>query len=550
MSDNKMKGLKKKTHKDNSDNENTIYAIPSSSNYPRTSSPADSTDTQPLPKYGNQPNYGQPQQYNGQPNYGQSQQYSGQPNYGQPQQYNGQPNYGQPQQYSGQPNYGQPQQYNGQPNYGQPQQYNGQPNYGQPQQYNGQPNYGQPQQYNGQPNYGQPQQYNGQPNYGQPQQYNGQPNYGQPQQYGGQPNYGQPQQRPQNTSQQHRKSSGSSAPRPRPTAPAPKPKKQKRKHKSLLSRIIKKIIVSLLTILILLFALYSCVSLALIKKLNHQESGNRARTAGALQSVGVTSVLLIGTDGRSLTEQGRSDTMILMSINSKKRKITLTSFMRDCYVEIPGRGWDKLNAAYSYGGADLLMDTIESNFKVKIDDYVCVNFMSFAALIDSVGGVDMDVSDAEASEINTILQAEVNEIMGDNTFDDLLSGGGKLHLDGKQALSYARIRYIGNADFERTQRQREVLTQVIGKAKKLRPDTIKNIATDVMPKLVTNMETPELYLLSLRAPIASQYEIEQIQIPAEGTYYGDSALIGEDYLSVLMVDFDQNHNIIADKVFS
>ena len=548
MSDNKMKGLKKKTHKDNSDNENTIYAIPSSSNYPRTSGPADSTDTQPLPKYGNQPNYGQPQQYNGQPNYGQPQQYNGQPNYGQPQQYNGQPNYGQPQQYNGQPNYGQPQQYNGQPNYGQPQQYNGQPNYGQPQQYNGQPNYGQPQQYGGQPNYGQPQQYNGQPNYGQPQQYNGQPNYGQPQQYNGQPNYSQPQQRPQNTSQQHRKSSGSSAPRPRPTAPAPK--KQKRKHKSLLSRIIKKIIVSLLTILILLFALYSCASLALIKKLNHQESGSRARTAGALQSVGVTSVLLIGTDGRSLTEQGRSDTMILMSINSKKRKITLTSFMRDCYVEIPGRGWDKLNAAYSYGGADLLMDTIESNFKVKIDDYLCVNFMSFAALIDSVGGVDMDVSDAEAGEINTILQAEVNEIMGDNTFDDLLSGGGKLHLDGKQALSYARIRYIGNADFERTQRQREVLTQVIGKAKKLRPDTIKNIATDVMPKLVTNMETPELYLLSLRAPIASQYEIEQIQIPAEGTYYGDSALIGEDYLSVLMVDFDQNHNIIADKVFS
>ena len=88
--------------------------------------------------------------------------------------------------------------------------------------------------------------------------------------------------------------------------------------------------------------------------------------------------------------------------------------MRDCYVNIAGYGMDKLNAAYSYGGAELLMDTIESNFNIKINDYVTVNFISFAGLIDAVGGIDIDVTADEAQEINTILLSEVNQLMGDD----------------------------------------------------------------------------------------------------------------------------------------
>lgn len=293
--------------------------------------------------------------------------------------------------------------------------------------------------------------------------------------------------------------------------------------------------------------MYSCTSLSLIKKLNYVPTGNRERTSGAIDRSYVTSVLLIGTDGRSLDERGRSDTMMLVSINSSTKKIHVTSFMRDSYVEIPGYGWDKLNASYSYGGAELLMDTIEHNFGVKIDDYVSINFLSFASIVDSVGGIDVDLSDAEAGEINVILQAEVNQIMGDNVTDDLLSGGGKnVHLIGKQALAYARIRHIGNADFERTERQRRVVDLVMNKMKSFSPIMMKNLASNVLPDVSTNMETSELYLLSLRAPMLLSYERVPLQIPVDGSYYGESTPSGD----ALIVDLDSNYNVLRDTVFS
>ncbi|MDE5853945.1 MAG: LCP family protein [Ruminococcus sp.] len=286
----------------------------------------------------------------------------------------------------------------------------------------------------------------------------------------------------------------------------------------------------------------------MIKKINYSETGSRNRTNGALSKNYVTSVLLIGTDGRSETEQGRSDTMILLSLNSKSKTINLTSFMRDCYVEIPNYGWNKLNSAYSYGGAELLMDTIEHNFGIKIDDYVSVNFVSFANIIDSVGGIKIDISDAEAQEINTILQAEVNSIMGDDTLSDLLSGGGKdILLNGKQALSYARIRYVGNADFERTERQRKVIELVMNKVKSFSPSSLSNISKSVMPNVSTNMPSMNMYTLSLRVPLLVGYETQQLQIPAESTYYGEYV---SDVGDSLIVDFDANYNIIKQNVFS
>ena len=305
--------------------------------------------------------------------------------------------------------------------------------------------------------------------------------------------------------------------------------------------------ISLIIIVLILFIIYSLLALGIIGKVNKVESGNRSRNYNALSASYVKSVLVIGTDGRSLDEQGRSDSMILVSLNRKTNTISLTSFMRDCYVEIPGNGWDKLNAAYAYGGADLLMDTIEYNFGVKIDDYVSVNFVSFAGLIDAVGGIDLNITDAEAEEINTIMRVEVNNIMGDDQFADMLSGGGNVHLNGKQALSYARIRYVGNADFERTERQRQVIELVMNKFKSFDPSVIKGVASNVVPNLTSNMSIGNMYLLSLRAPFVIGYDIQKIQIPADGTFYGDDSTPSG---SVLQVDFDANRKIIEDTVFS
>lgn len=367
----------------------------------------------------------------------------------------------------------------------------------------------------------------------QQSQHRPQPNAQRPRQQG---NAYPPQQRrtPQNAPQKSRQMTP-------PPQQKDAPKQKKRKRKGIVSRIITWI----LSLFIGVFVIYSAAALFMISRLNFAESTNRRHVAGALSKAHVTNVLLIGTDGRSLDEKGRSDTMILVSVNSKTDEITLTSFMRDTYVSIPDHGWNKLNAAYSFGGADLLMDTIEQNFNIRIDDYVSVNFMSFAAIIDSVGGIEIDVSDAEAREINTILMAEVNEIMGDAVDSDLLSGGGKLQLNGKQALSYARIRYIGNADFERTERQREVLTLVAEKLKSFNPSMISSVASKAVPQLTTNMSTGELYLLSLRLPFILGYDMSQIQIPANGTYTGAT----KDCGSVLETDFNANYNILLSEVF-
>ena len=331
------------------------------------------------------------------------------------------------------------------------------------------------------------------------------------------------------------------APPPRQQQSRPAPRRRRRG--GIGSRILK----TILFLVVGIFIVYSVIVLLCIARMNRVDSGQRSRTAGAMTSSSVTNVLVIGTDSRDPSqENGRSDSMILVSLNSKTHKMYMSSFMRDAYVDIPGHGSAKLNAAYSYGGADLLMDTIEANYNVKIDSYVSVTFKGFAGIIDSVGGVKITLSDDEANALNVILQSEVNEIMGDDVNDDLLSGGGTYKLDGKQALSYSRIRYTGNADFERTERQRTVMNQVFKKIKSLNPAYIGSLFSKSVPQLTTNMSAGDLYLLSLRLPTLLIYGTQQQQIPADGTWSNGSA----DGQDVLKVDFDANQKILADTVFA
>ncbi len=295
------------------------------------------------------------------------------------------------------------------------------------------------------------------------------------------------------------------------------------------------------------FLLYSAVALLLIGRLEKLPKADRTVTSGALEESYVRSILLIGTDARDVTtEKGRSDSMILVSLNSRTDTMYLTSFMRDAYVEIPGHGNAKLNAAYSFGGAELLMDTLELNYGVSIDDYLCVSFVGFAGVIDAFGGVEITLSESEAKAVNDILLSEVNELMGDAPDSDFLQGGGTYVLDGKQALSYSRIRYVGNADFERTSRQREVMTQLFANLKTRAATAVPKLISSALPHVGTNMSTRELYFLSLRAPSALGYEIEQIQIPADGTWSGQTV----DGQSVLVVDFAQNTALLQDTVYA
>lgn len=321
------------------------------------------------------------------------------------------------------------------------------------------------------------------------------------------------------------------------------PAKQKRRGRPMWQSVLRFI----LTAIIILFVIYSAIAVVGIMRTNITATAERNRTEDALSSPSVDNILVIGTDSRDIeSDRGRSDSIILLSINSKEHTIYMTSFLRDVYVYInESYGSGKLNAAYAYGGPELLMDTIESNYSIKIDDYVVVSFAACAAVIDAVGGVDITLSDDEAYALNEILISEVNELMGDKRNDDLLETGGTYRLSGKQALSYSRIRYVGNADFERTSRQREVMTIAIKKAAK-NPVAICGIFLNALPEITTNMHGLSLYVYSLKAPfLVMGYELKQQQIPADGTFYPDN-IGGED---VLAADFTENNSILRDTVF-
>lgn len=320
-----------------------------------------------------------------------------------------------------------------------------------------------------------------------------------------------------------------------PPKKSPAKKKKKHKKRKNIGCCLGQLLFSLAAFIFLLYSACTLLAAANIKK--DPAEPRMMRTAAVYEDPNVRNILIIGSDSRD-GEKGRADSMILLSVSRINHTITLTSILRDSYVSIPSKGPDKLNAAYAYGGPTLLMDTIQSNFCIAIDDYICVSFQAMAAITDALGGVEITVSDREADAINQILHDEVNALMGDPQDADYLSGGGTFLLNGKQALSYSRIRYVGNADFERTERQRTVLSGLMNRVKHLSPTAIPALLTDAAPRLSTNMNIGELYLWSLELPyLMLAYDIQTLRMPLDGTYSDQKTSGGA---MVLAVDFDAN----------
>lgn len=260
---------------------------------------------------------------------------------------------------------------------------------------------------------------------------------------------------------------------------------------------------------------------------------------------GVTNILLIGNDSREEGDDGRSDAMILLSISNKTKTIHMTSLLRDMYVEIPGREGNRLNAAYAYGGPALLLDTIEQNLGITVNRYVLVNFQAFASLVDAVGGVDLELTNEEVKWVNAYLN-EYNLLEGRDITTDYLdeSLSGMIHLNGPQALAYCRNRYIGS-DFERTNRQRKVLTAITEKLPASVATNSKELIGSLFPHLTTNMTQSECYSLSFSASKFLTYDIIQSSIPIEGSY--KNATIRS--MSVLEVDYEMNKAYIRQNIY-
>lgn len=250
----------------------------------------------------------------------------------------------------------------------------------------------------------------------------------------------------------------------------------------------------------------------------------------------VLNILLIGTDARTSGYRGRSDSMILVSLNKKTKEIIMTSIMRDVYLKIPGKGYNRINAAYAYGGADLLIQTIEQNFKIKIDKFVQVDFTSFEKVVEAVGGVSIPLN---ADEISVMKK------FGSDMNGKPFSGAGTYKLNGKQALTYSRIRYVGHADFERTQRQRRVLDEIIKSAKELSIGELSDSLDVILPLVTTDFKKSELIDLVLGSVSYLSYDRVQLRIPADRTY-SNMRIRG---MAVLGIDFDENRRIMIDTIY-
>lgn len=240
----------------------------------------------------------------------------------------------------------------------------------------------------------------------------------------------------------------------------------------------------------------------------------------------VLNVMLFGQDNNEGGGYGRSDTMILLSIDNRHKKMKLTSFMRDTYVTIPGYYNSKLNSAYSLGGAALAMKTIEANFGVRIDRYAIVDFDSFKSIIDTLGGVDMDLTQDEIDYIN--YQTYINNQSSERY--EITDSEGIVHLNGRQALWYARNRGFDEAghdfvvagdDFDRTQRQRKLLNTMVSEMKGADAGQIVKIVSDVGPLITTNFKKEEITTLLTQALKYLGYNMEEFTVPPEGTWSYD-----------------------------
>ena len=278
-----------------------------------------------------------------------------------------------------------------------------------------------------------------------------------------------------------------------------------------------------------------------------------ARNGGSRMSdEDVINILLIGTDARTESEAARSDVMMLASLNKRTHKIILTSFMRDIYTYIPGYGYNRLNVPFSVGGATvgeragLLIDTLEADFGVSIDNYAVVNFYDFANIIDAIGGIDIPVTNAEVDQINEQVFGEQAYLgIGEGTAWLDYTNGEVTHLNGSQALAHCRNRHSSGSDYDRTERQRTVISAVLEKAQSLSLSELSDLANVVLPMVTTDLSQGDCLSLLLSSGEYLDYEVETLRIPAVD--YTDAYING---MAVLSIDFASNAVILQDAIYN
>ncbi|MCR5041783.1 MAG: LCP family protein [Clostridia bacterium] len=346
----------------------------------------------------------------------------------------------------------------------------------------------------------------------------------------------QPQYAPQravNPSRQAPQRSAQPAPQSRGSAQPQKPAKKRKKHHP-----VRNFILFLLVLIIAAGSLGAWAVVSVVKTISREPldvegalSGSGYSLSYATKNSRVTNVLLIGQDSDTIDYYSRSDTMLLLSIDERNKTVKLTSFLRDCYVEIPGWGRGRLNAANVYGGPSLLLATIAYNFNVRVDHYALVGYYALGLIVDDLGGVTLpELTDTES---RMLAEAEI-----------YLDPGTNVKLNGWQALMYCRIRHL-ETDFERTARQRKMFSLLMHKLRSSMPTDVYKAAKDAAYQCETDMTVREMLLLAAKAVPCLLSDFESLQIPADGTWsYGNKQ--GQD---VILIDEAANAEALRTHIY-
>lgn len=254
----------------------------------------------------------------------------------------------------------------------------------------------------------------------------------------------------------------------------------------------------------------------------------------------IVNIALFGVDQREGETAFRSDAIMILTIDEADAELKLSSVMRDTLVEIEGYGPQKITKAYYFGGPELAVKTLNQNFDLNIREFATVNFQQMAAIIDAVGGVEIELSEAERKNANQSID-EQSRVAG--LEPDYIESAGLQTLNGTQAVAYARIRYVGNADFERTSRQREVLRKIFDKALAMNPLQYPEFARKFLPTVETSLDLADI--LSLADIMLKRPTLEDVRFPTNADLIGDGVIMvgGESCLNV-------NIDTMADKLHS
>lgn len=233
---------------------------------------------------------------------------------------------------------------------------------------------------------------------------------------------------------------------------------------------------------------------------------------------GYRNIALFGVDSRdsSLGKGNRSDCIIIASINNDTKEINLISVYRDTYVDIEGYGLDKITHAYSYGGPELALKTLNKNLDLNLKEFVTVNFDAVADAVNALGGIEINVTSEELGYLNSYL-IETSKVTGLQTEE--LTEAGLQTLDGVQAVAYSRIRYTAGGDYKRTERMRTVIEAMFEKLKTKSISEINDLADKILPEIYTNIEpnevislTPDILKYKVNNSIGWPYEVKGITL--------------------------------------